>query len=314
MWVTPCAMHWTPTRSSGSVDDAATWMIEAPDAIVIGGGHNGLVCAAYLARAGIRPLVLERRTVLGGAVVTESPPRPTFLELMDAGTLPVGLAASIGRFTSRGGCVKINLVLDGPQFRALPGESERPQHTGAIELASSLRQLRMPSTRHALDGHRRHHMATSTSCRSATGRSPRTGCGSPMSWHNGCQPLGRMSQTTHRSPHSRSPSSMPIRSWRRTSGIGSSIARSSARISSNMSTEWSAGARSSATSPSTSCSICDPLLRRQTIELRCEVCICVSGSHPGGGVTGIPGHNAAREIVRDARRRSWRRDRRSRSS
>lgn len=46
MWVTPCAMHWTPTRSSGSVDDAATWMIEAPDAIVIGGGHNGLVCAA----------------------------------------------------------------------------------------------------------------------------------------------------------------------------------------------------------------------------------------------------------------------------
>jgi phytoene dehydrogenase-like protein len=41
------------------------------DAIVIGGGHNGLVSAAYLARAGMRPLVLEQRHVLGGAAVTE---------------------------------------------------------------------------------------------------------------------------------------------------------------------------------------------------------------------------------------------------
>ncbi len=41
------------------------------DAILIGGGHNGLVAAAYLARAGRRVLVLERRPVLGGAAVTE---------------------------------------------------------------------------------------------------------------------------------------------------------------------------------------------------------------------------------------------------
>jgi spermidine/putrescine transport system ATP-binding protein len=46
-------------------------------AIVVGGGHNGLVCAAYLARAGKRVCVLERREVLGGACVTEEVCRGT---------------------------------------------------------------------------------------------------------------------------------------------------------------------------------------------------------------------------------------------
>src|SRR6202051_4709242 len=41
------------------------------DVVVIGGGHNGLVCAAYLAAARLRVTVLERRGVVGGAAVTE---------------------------------------------------------------------------------------------------------------------------------------------------------------------------------------------------------------------------------------------------
>jgi phytoene dehydrogenase-like protein len=41
------------------------------DALIIGGGHNGLVCAFYLARAGMRVRVLERRGTVGGAAVTE---------------------------------------------------------------------------------------------------------------------------------------------------------------------------------------------------------------------------------------------------
>jgi len=41
------------------------------DVVVLGGGHNGLVCAFYLARAGLKVTVLERRGVVGGAAVTE---------------------------------------------------------------------------------------------------------------------------------------------------------------------------------------------------------------------------------------------------
>src|SRR5579871_6559442 len=42
------------------------------DALIIGAGHNGLVAAAYLAKAGKRTLVLERRALVGGACVTET--------------------------------------------------------------------------------------------------------------------------------------------------------------------------------------------------------------------------------------------------
>ena len=46
-------------------------MSKSYDALIIGGGHNGLTCAFYLAKTGLKVRVLERREVVGGAAVTE---------------------------------------------------------------------------------------------------------------------------------------------------------------------------------------------------------------------------------------------------
>src|ERR1700690_1139246 len=51
----------------GSVES----MPETRDVIIVGGGHNGLVAAFYLAKAGVKPLVLERRAPGGGAAIPE---------------------------------------------------------------------------------------------------------------------------------------------------------------------------------------------------------------------------------------------------
>ena len=62
----------------GGREDAPTRGQAAPraadrtyDAIVVGGGHNGLINGAYLAKAGLRTLILERRHLVGGAAITE---------------------------------------------------------------------------------------------------------------------------------------------------------------------------------------------------------------------------------------------------
>jgi NADPH-dependent 2,4-dienoyl-CoA reductase/sulfur reductase-like enzyme len=60
-----CLLRYCPSRS---------WFVKGRmmhDVVIIGGGHNGLVCSAYLAMAGLKVLVLDQRPVAGGAAVTE---------------------------------------------------------------------------------------------------------------------------------------------------------------------------------------------------------------------------------------------------
>jgi phytoene dehydrogenase-like protein len=58
-------------RQLARTADSGREMREEVDTIIIGAGHNGLTCACYLAAAGMRVRVLERRGVVGGAAVTE---------------------------------------------------------------------------------------------------------------------------------------------------------------------------------------------------------------------------------------------------
>ncbi|MBA2736353.1 MAG: NAD(P)/FAD-dependent oxidoreductase, partial [Pyrinomonadaceae bacterium] len=58
------------------------------DVAVIGGGHNGLTCACYLAKAGLKVIVLERRHIVGGAVCTQD-------DLIDGYKIDVGSSAHI---------------------------------------------------------------------------------------------------------------------------------------------------------------------------------------------------------------------------
>src|SRR5688500_20410940 len=67
-----------PSRKSSTKSGSATRSTKTSsradrtyDAIVVGGGHNGLVNGAYLAKAGLKTLIIERRHLVGGAAITE---------------------------------------------------------------------------------------------------------------------------------------------------------------------------------------------------------------------------------------------------
>ena len=75
---------------SGVVQKRSTGSASA-DVVVLGGGHNGLVAASYLARAGMRVIVVEARSELGGMALTAS---------IDGVRAPM-LAHTVGRFRPR---------------------------------------------------------------------------------------------------------------------------------------------------------------------------------------------------------------------
>src|ERR1044072_1520294 len=62
---------WRNTSASWRISASESTRLAHHDVIVVGGGHNGLTAAFYLARSGLKTVVLERREILGGCCVTE---------------------------------------------------------------------------------------------------------------------------------------------------------------------------------------------------------------------------------------------------
>src|ERR1700735_2098572 len=106
-------------------------MTTSRDVVIIGGGHNGLVAAAYLARSGLDVLVCERRDVVGGAAVSEHPFGPDYTVTSLSyvvSLLPPDLVRDL-RLASHG----YNVFPQGPYFapRADGRDLRLPQQPGA---------------------------------------------------------------------------------------------------------------------------------------------------------------------------------------
>ena len=84
------------------------------DAIVIGGGHHGSIIALYLAKAGLKTVVLEKHTVLGGATGTEDGPVPGFRQ---------NFCAHFTRFYSHPAYTEFNLREEGLEY-TFPEQNE----------------------------------------------------------------------------------------------------------------------------------------------------------------------------------------------
>jgi phytoene dehydrogenase-like protein len=96
------------------------------DTIVIGAGHNGMVAAAYLAKQGKKVLVLERRAIVGGSVVTESfGDGFTADSVWTGGTLRPGIIKDLGLGTSG-----TNIRSTRPPFISLQLDGNRTRPNG----------------------------------------------------------------------------------------------------------------------------------------------------------------------------------------
>jgi phytoene dehydrogenase-like protein len=234
-------------------------------------------------------------------VVSNADPKQTFLELMDKGDLPPSFRASIDGIKMEGNAMKVNLILEElPNFTAYPGIEVGPQHKGTIHICPSLTYME-EAWRDAEQG--------------IPSKNPMLECCIPTTYDDSLAPPGKhiMSIFVQYAP------------YRLKAGTWDDLRDSYAdRVIETLGNY----------APNIKGAIIDrqvltpldlerefglthgnifhgDMVLSQLFSLRPlrgwaqyrtpvhNLYLCGSGTHPGGGVTGLPGYNAAREILID---------------
>src|SRR5215210_3156507 len=112
--------------------------------VIIGGGHNGLVAACYLARAGLKPLVLERREVVGGCAITEE-----FYPGFRSSTLAHGCAPLLPHIFEDLQLARHGLTFIKPDVRVLALNADGPALTIYDDTERTVQELEKVSTHDA---------------------------------------------------------------------------------------------------------------------------------------------------------------------
>jgi len=359
------------------------------DAIIVGGGHNGLVCACYLARAGLKVRVLERRGVVGGAAVTEEfhpgtayvllhhvvgevngkrgawghaiggmgaitqamarearslgveistgapvsevlvenarvrgallatgeavhapvvaanvNPKLLYLTLLPAAALEEEFRQRMQRYVCASATFRMNVALSElPDFTCLPGRQLQPHHQSGIVMAPSLDyldrahtdarrlgwsrqpfvEMLIPSTVDDTLAPPGQHVA-SLFCQHFNPKLP-----AGRSWDDARDEAADLIIETVNQHAPNFKSSVlgrmvlsPLDLERKLGLVGGDIFHGALRLNQLFSAR--------------------PLLGHADYRGPVQgLYLCGSGAHPGGAVTGIPGHNAAREMLRDRR-------------
>ncbi len=290
------------------------------DAIARSGAAHGM---SVEVNAPVREITTSRGAVTGAVtadgrvfqaprVISAVHPKILFGRLLDAAVVPADLKADIDNYVSVSGTFRMNVALDElPDFTALPGSAAALHHTGSVMICPSLRYMEdayddakyggwskapmiemcLPTTLDDTLAPPGKHVA-SLFCQHVA---PVLSDGRDWDDHRD-EVADLMLRTidTYAPNFSRSVTARKIltpKDLERDYGlVGGCIFHGSLKLNQVFSVRPAAG-------------IADyrgPLA---------GLYMCAAGSHPGGGVSGVPGHNAAREIIKDSKglRRFWRR-------
>ena len=118
-------------------------MAQAYDAVIVGAGHNGLTCACYLARAGLKTLVLDQYHTVGGMATTEEITLPGFRSDMHAFGFQL---ANLSPVPEELGLAEHGLELLRPEIQLLASLSRRDEIAACDERAAGIARCRKPSS------------------------------------------------------------------------------------------------------------------------------------------------------------------------